>query len=195
MPAVATPRGEPGELLHRRAALGRPLQAGEGTDALATAKAHEDLPLPEYEDVEAVVRRQVGAIRSHLRVSERAPYRPALLLRHRLDWAGAFDGVTLRSSGREGDVELSLAVLEQLTVWQTDEVSTRLGESRLTLATAWEELKPRLLAAADRRLSSSDVAGVLRIPRDLWDQWVSRGRRLLRQELGSAYAEMFAFWA
>jgi hypothetical protein len=151
--------------------------------------------LPDYEDVVALLGRQMEAIRSGLVLSQGAPYRPALLLRLRLDWAGAFDGVRLQHSAGEGNVELSLPALERLTPWKGDEQGTRLGESRLTLGRAWEELRARLLAAAGRRLSSGEVAGVLRVPRDLWDQWTSRGRRRLRQHLGEAFAEVFALWA
>ena len=173
---------------------GRPTRTHEATDALEKVEAREELPLPDYEDVEAIIRRQLPAIRAHLPLNAGAPYRSALLLRHRLDWAGVFDGVRLRSASEGRDVELSLPVLERLTVWQTDELSTRLGESLLTLKKAWEAFGPRLLAATDRRLSSNDVSGVLRIPRDLWDQWVSRGRRRLQQQLGSEYPEVFALW-
>jgi hypothetical protein len=123
-----------------------------------------------------------------------APYRVALLLRHRLDWSGAFDGVLLLRSEAGASVELTLGLLEGLTVWENDELRTRLGESLLTLGKAWALLRPRLLATTDRRLSSDDVAGTLRVPRDLWDQWISRGRRRLRQQLGTGYEEAFALW-
>jgi hypothetical protein len=151
------------------------------------------LPLPEFEEVAWTIAGQLGAIRACLPLLQGAPYRLALLLRHRLDWAGAFDGTRLRQASGGEEVELTLAILEELTTWESGELHTRFGESVLTLGKIWEALRPRL--AADRQLCSSDVAGALRVPRDLWDQWVSRGRRRLRQHLGTGYAEVFALWA
>ena len=84
--------------------------------------------------------------------------------------------------------------LRKLQVWNNDEVNAHLGESAVTLGKGWESLTPRLLAVANRQLSSSDVAGSLRVPRDLWDQWVSRGRRRLRQHLEDEYTKVFALW-
>jgi hypothetical protein len=145
--------------------------------------------------VASAIAGQLDAIRAGLPVQQGAPYRLALLLRHRLDWAGPFDGVRLpRADGGDG-VELTLSTLERLTAWENDELQTRLGESVVPLGKAWELLRRQLLAVADRRLSSAEVAGTLRVPRDLWDQWVSRGRRRVRQQLGSEYARVFAIWA
>jgi hypothetical protein len=172
-----------------------PVGVWETADALDIAEARNEMPLPDYEDVASAIVRQLGAIRACLPVQQGAPYRPALLLRHRLDWAGVFDGVRLHQTSGGDSVELTLAVLEELTAWENDELQTRLGESLVTLGKTWELIRPRLLAAADRRLSSDDAAGTLRVPRDLWDQWISRGRRRLRQHLGTEYAEVFALWA
>jgi hypothetical protein len=159
------------------------------------AEAPQEIQLPDYEDVAAVVKRQLSAFRSYIPLLQGAPYRLALLLRHRLDWAQVFDGIRLqRTSGGVG-LELTLTVLEELTPWDNDEVNTRVGESIGTLGKTWEMLRPRLLTVPDRRLSSSDVASALHVPRDLWDQWVSRGRRRLRQQLGGEYAQVFALWA
>jgi hypothetical protein len=146
-------------------------------NTLEMAETHKEMPLPDYEDVAGAIVRQLGAIRACLPLQRGAPYRLALLLRHRLDWAGVFDGVRLPQSDGGDSVELTLAILEELTPWENDELQTRLGESLVSMGKSWELLRPRLLAAADRRLSSDDVAGTLRVPRDLWDQWVSRGRR------------------
>ena len=168
----------------------------ESADTLDMAEAPKEMPLPDYEDVAGVIARQLGVIRARPSLLHQgAPYRLALLLRHRLDWAGVFDGVQLPQSERGGSVELTLAVLEGLTTWDTAELQTRLGESLLSLGKSWEVLRPRLLAAPDRWLSSGDVAAALRVPRDLWDQWVSRGRRHLRQHLRTRYGEVFALWA
>jgi DNA-directed RNA polymerase specialized sigma24 family protein len=166
----------------------------EPSEALEWIEAPEPDPLPDVEDLIALIRRQLKAIRSSLPVSAGAPYRLALLLRLRLDWAGVLNGVELPQSGGTGRVEVSLADLERYIAWESSEAETRFGESPLTLGSAWEGLRPRLLAAVERRLSSRDVAGVLRVPRDLWDQWISRGRRHLRQQLGGEYAEVFALW-
>jgi hypothetical protein len=165
------------------------------TETLDIAEAPQEMPLPEYEEVASVVAGQLGAIRVGLPLLEGAPYRLALLLRQRLDWVGLFDGIRLRQARGGESVELTLAILEGLTVWNTDELQTRFGESLLTLGKTWELLRPRLLAATDRHLTSSNVASTLRVPRDLWDQWVSRGRRHLRHHLGTAYAEVFALWS
>jgi len=164
-------------------------------NTLEIAEAPQEIPLPDYEEVAGTINRQLGAIRSCLPLVQGAPYRTALLLRHRLDWAGAFDGIRLQQTGGTESIELTLALLEGLTAWDADELQTRFGESVLTLGKTWESLRPQLLAAGDRQLSSSNVAGVLLVPRDLWDQWVSRGRRHLRQHLGTRYAEVFALWA
>jgi hypothetical protein len=172
-----------------------PVGVRKAADTRDIAEAPREIPLPDYEEVAGAIARQLDAIRACLPQVLGAPYRLALLLRHRLDWAGVFNGVQLQRASGEDSVELTLARLEGLTVWNTDELQTRFGESVLTLGKSWELLRPRLLAAADRQLSSSDVAGTLRVPRDLWDQWVSRGRRRLRQHLGAVYAEVFALWA
>jgi hypothetical protein len=171
-----------------------PVGVRAAAETLDKAEAPQDMPLPEYEEVAGAIARQLGAIRAGLPLVQGAPYRLALLLRHRLDWAGVFDGIRLQQASGGGSVELTLAGLEGLTAWDNDEVHTRFGESLVTLGKTWELLSPRLLAA-DRQLSSSDVAGALRVPRDLWNQWVSRGRRHLRQHLGTGYAEVFALWA
>jgi hypothetical protein len=154
----------------------------------------EETPLPDYEDVARAIALQLDAIRACLSLQRGAPYRVALLLRHRLDWSGVFDGVQLRRADGGDKVELTLSILEQLTPWANDELQTQLGESSVSLGESWDLLKPRLLAAPGRRLSSDDVASIFCVPRDLWDQWVSRGRRRLRQHLGTAYAEAFALW-
>jgi hypothetical protein len=167
----------------------------EANDILKMAEARKDMPLPDYEDVSALLVRQLGDIRACLPLQQGAPYRLALLLRHRLDWAGVFDSVQLRQTNGKGSIELSLPTLEELTPWQDVEAGTRLGESPLTLDGAWGKLRPRLLATVDRRLLSSHVALALNVPRDLWDQWLSRGRRRLRESLGGEYAEAFALWA
>jgi hypothetical protein len=159
------------------------------------AEATQEMPLPDYEEVAGAVTQQLVAIRDCFPLMQGAPYRLALLLRHRLDWAGVFDGIRLHQAGGGEGIELTLGLLEGLTTWDSAELETRLGESLVTLGGTWEALRPRLLAAADRRLSSDDVAGTLRVPRDLWDQWVSRGRRRLRQHLGVGYGEVFALWA
>lgn len=172
-----------------------PVKIREASDTLVMAEARKEMPLLDYEDVAGAIVRQLGAIRTCFPLQQGAPYRLALLLRHRLDWAGVFDGVQLRQTSGRDSVELTLAVLESLTAWDTEELQTRLGESLVTLGETWELLRPRLLAAADRQLSSSDVASTLRVPRDLWDQWVSRGRRRLRQHLGAGYVEVFTLWA
>jgi hypothetical protein len=164
-------------------------------DTLEKAEARSEMALPDYEDVSGLIARQLDVIRACWPLTAGAPYRLALLLRHRLDWASVFDGLRLRQRGSESTIELSLATLEELTAWRADEATTRLGESPLSLASAWDKLRLQLLGPAGRRLSSSDVAGAMNVPRDLWDQWVSRGRRRLRQRLGSEYGEAFALWA
>ena len=173
----------------------RPSDRGrEAADTLEMAETRKEVQLPDYEDVVGAIVRQLGAIRACLSLQRGAPYRVALLLRHRLDWSGVFDGVQLRQADGGENVELTLAILEELTPWENDELQTQLGESSVSLGKSWELLRPRLLAAPDRRLSSDDVAGILCVPRDLWDQWVSRGRRRLRQHLRTGYAEVFALW-
>jgi hypothetical protein len=166
----------------------------QAVDELEKVEAPGEMPLPDYEDVASAIVRQLGEIRGCLPLQQRAPYRVALLLRHRLDWAGAFDGVHLPRSETGASVKLNLGMLEGLTVWENNELQARLGESLHTLGETWAILRPRLLATTDQRLSSDDVAGTLRVPRDLWDQWISRGRRRLRQSLGTGYDEAFALW-
>jgi len=170
------------------------VRRSETPRAVAPAAAPEPMDLPDYEDVAAVIGRQMEAIRASFPHVQGAPYRIALLLRLRLDWAGVFDGVTLQQPEGMGSIELSLPALESLTAWTTEETGVRLGESLLNLGSAWEALKPLLLAAANRRLSASDVSKTLHVPRDLWDQWSSRGRRRLKQDMGEEYTEVFALW-
>lgn len=172
-----------------------PVRVWAATDGLEMAEARKDIVLPDYEDVADVTVRQLTAIRSCLPLELRAPYRLAVLLRHRLDWSRVFDGAHVLQKEGGDRVELTLETLERLTIWEDQEQRTRLGESLVSLGQCWESLRPRLLATPDRRLSAADVAGTLRVPRDLWDQWVSRGRRYLRQHLGTQHAEIFALWA
>ncbi|MHB1557726.1 MAG: hypothetical protein ACYC61_09620 [Isosphaeraceae bacterium] len=171
-----------------------PVRARAATDGLEMAEAPKDIVLPNYEDVADVTGRQLVAMRSCLPLEQRAPYRLAVLLRHRLDWSRVFDGAQQLQEEGGDPVELTIETLERLTVWEDQELRTRLGESLVSLGQSWELLRPRLLDAPDRRLSAADVAGTLRVPRDLWDQWVSRGRRRLRQQLGTQYPETFALW-
>jgi hypothetical protein len=172
-----------------------PDRVSEATEALEMVGSRKEMPLPDYEDVAGALVRQLGAIRECLPLQRGAPYRLALLLRHRLDWAGVFDGVDLTQADGGDTIELTLPVLERLTPWESDELQTHLGESIVTLGKSWELLTPRLLATSDRRLSSGDVSTALRVPRDLWDQWVSRGRRRLHQHLARDFADTFAIWA
>jgi hypothetical protein len=159
-----------------------------------TAASPAPRELPDYEDVVALLKRQHDAIRDDPALEGGAPYRAALLLRLRLDWAGVFDGLTLHQSESMGNIELTLPLLESLTAWTNEETETWLGESLHRLGSAWEALRPLLLAAVGRRLSASEVAAVLRVPRDLWDQWISRGRRRLKQDMGDEYAAVFPLW-
>lgn len=168
------------------------VQQAEGK--LEVAEARKEIPLPDYEELAGAIGRQLGDIRACLPLQPGAPYRVALLLRHRLDWATVFDGVQLQEAQGGTSVDLTIDTLERLTDWESGELQTRLGESSLSLGKSWDHLKPQLLAATDRRLSADDVAGTLRVPRDLWDQWISRGRRRLRQHLGPEYPEAFALW-
>lgn len=161
---------------------------------MARIEATQELSLPEYEDVAAAIAQQLAGIRSCFTLKPGAPYRVALLLRHRLDWAGAFDGVQVQRSEGVASVDLTLDVLEKLSGWEVAELDAHLGESRHSLGKAWDLLKPRLVATADRRLSADEVAGVLHVPRDLWDQWISRARRRLRQHLGEGYNKVFLLW-
>jgi len=153
------------------------------------------MPLPDYEDVVALIDKQLGAIRESIPLHAGAPYRLAVLLRHRLDWAVVFDGVRLSQASGKDSIELSLPILENQTPWQEAEARTRLGESPLVLGSAWAKLRPLLVASVEKRLSSVEIARALSIPRDLWDQWISRGRRRLREALGKEYVEAFALWA
>lgn len=165
------------------------------TDSLEMVETREQLPLPDYDDVAGAICRQLRAIRGCLPLHQGAPYRLALLMRHRTDWAAVFDGVHLPKADGGESIELTLPILEGLTPWDNSELRTRLGESPVSLGSFWESVRPRLIAAPDRRLSSADMAAMLRVPRDLWDQWVSRGRRRLRQHFAIEYSELFALWA
>jgi hypothetical protein len=170
--------------------------SSDPTVALATASAAAPSDLPDYEDVVARIGRQMEAVRAACSLNQGAPYRLALLLRLRLDWAEAFDGVKLQRSKGTGSVELSLDRLENLTPWEPAEAASPLGESVVSLGGAWEDLKLEVarLAPANRHLPTL-VAKTLRVPRDLWDQWLSRGRRRLKEHLGHTYVEVFRFWA
>jgi len=177
--------------LLRSQQMGCPRLSSEELDEI---EARKEMPLPDYEDVADALARQMSGIRACFPLKQRAPYRVALLLRHRLDWAAVFHSVELPQTEGGTKIELSLPILERLTTWEDGELQTRLGESLLSLSKSWELLRPRLLAVTDQRLSSDDVAGTLHVPRDSWDQWISRGRRRLRQHVGAGYDEEFALW-
>jgi hypothetical protein len=178
------------DVLRSKQTGGRRLAA----DELEEIEAREEMPLPDYEDVADALARQMSGIRDSFPLQQRAPYRLALLLRHRLDWAGVFHSVELSQTEGGSKIELTLPILERLTAWEDGELQTRLGESLVSLGKSWDLLRPRILAVTDRRLSSDDVAGTLHVPRDSWDQWISRGRRRLRQHVGTGYDEEFALW-
>jgi hypothetical protein len=172
-----------------------PRLISDTSDRLEMVETREQLSLPDYEDVASAIAGQLGVIRDCLPLNHGAPYRLALLMRHRLDWAALFDGVHLPHANRLDGKTLTLEVLEELTSWNADELKSPLGESLCSLGSCWEMLRPRLVAGPDRRLASDDVARAFRVPRDLWDQWVSRGRRRVRQKIGAEYSNLFALWA
>jgi hypothetical protein len=177
-----------------RAAHRRREQLNPGA-ALANAPASAH-PLPTYEEVASLLGRQMAAIRKVCPPRQRpdgAAYREALLLRLRLDWAGAFDGTSLRSEGG-GEVSLTLDVLETLTAWTKDEVAMPLVEGGPPLWQVWDRVRPPLLAAPGRELTPACLVPLIPTSRLAWNQWNSRGRRHLRDALGEEFDVVFAIW-
>src|SRR5581483_2347482 len=118
--------------LARAAGAGR--QVPDPTAILAITPCQPREELPDFEEVEDVIRSQLKAIREVCplrRGLNGAAIREALLVRHRLDWSPCFDGTELRS--RAGVVSLDLMLLEQVTVWTNEERNTPLVEGGFTL--------------------------------------------------------------
>jgi DNA-directed RNA polymerase specialized sigma24 family protein len=168
-----------------------------GDDILAAVPERVAQPLPTYEEVRDLVGRQQAAIRNACPLRRRpngAAYRESLLVQLRLDWAGGFDGVRLCSQTAAEPVELSLALLERLTAWHDQEDATPLVEGGPPLGVVWERAKETLSRAPERRVSVGDLAALVPVSRDVWNQWTSRGRRMLRALLGKDYTRIFAVW-
>jgi hypothetical protein len=181
--------------LARRAGAGR--EWGENEERLANAPAPAEPRLPDYEEVESLVLQQLDAIRRACAPRRRprgAAYREALLVRLRLDWAGGFDGVELRSEEDDQPVVLNLPLLEQLTAWTDEEAATPLVEGGPPLGQFWQEVRATLLLAPDRQVGIDRLAPLVPVGRDLWNQWVSRGRRKVQEHLGADYRRVFAMW-
>ncbi len=173
----------------------RLVQGHEGRLAMVPAPAKDQLPA--YEEVENLLRRQMAAIRNACPARRRpngAAYLEAILLRLRLEWAGGFDGVELRSSSGQA-VVLTLQRLEELTAWTDDERAMPLTEGGIPLEQLWQQARAILLSTPAREVHVEQLAPLVPVSRDLWSQWVSRARRMVRTRLGAEYAEVFPVWA
>jgi hypothetical protein len=172
-------------------------QRGEQTSILASIPAPVEIALPDYEEVVVLLRRQMDAIRDACPV-RRGPhggaYREALLLRLRLEWAGGFDRVALRSAmGR--DVILDLPLLEELTPWTEEEKARPLVEDGISLEELWRQVRAALLETPDRQVPVEQLASLLSVRRDVWNQWISRGRRMVADRMARDFSEVFAMWS
>jgi DNA-directed RNA polymerase specialized sigma24 family protein len=178
--------------------LGRRPDRGGQPEAAANQAAPEEAPLPPFEDLVDLLHRQNAAVRAACGLRRRphgAAYREALLVRLRLDWAGAFDGVELQSQETGRPVLLTLPLLEELTSWTDQERAVLLVEGGAALEQLWERLRELLLQTPGRVVSTERLAALVPVSADLWDQWVSRGRRRLRTSLGDEeYGQVFAMW-
>jgi hypothetical protein len=173
-------------------------QWGEPQDMLANSPAPADEPLPKYEEVQQLLERQMTALRRACPLRRRprgVAYREALLLRLRLDWAGGFDGVELRSEATGGVIALTLPLLEQLTAWTNEEQAMPLVEGGVQLEQLWQQVRALVLTAPDRQVNVDRLASLIPVSRDLWNQWICRARRTVETLLGADYARVFAVWA
>ena len=156
------------------------------------------IPLPVYEEVKGVLRRQMDAIRAACPLRHRprgAAYREAApLLRHRLDMAGGFDGVELRCEETGQSVVLDLARLERLTPWTTEEGAMPLVEGGVTLDSLWQQVRAIVAESPNRQVSVERLAPLVPIDGGLWNTWISRGRRMVQERLGADCARLFAIW-
>jgi hypothetical protein len=178
-------------------AAGRRREQGGHEDLVASTPARPADPLPAYEEVEGLLCQQMDAIRAACPPRRRprgAAYREALLLRHRLDLAGGFDGVELRSERDGGAVLLDLPLLERLTAWTEEERATPLVEGGAVLQELWRQARALVEGSPDREVSSDRLARLVPVSRGLWNQWVSRGRRLVQAKLGAESGRVFATW-
>ena len=177
--------------------IARRREHGGHDDLLASAPAASTDPLPACEEVESVLARQMAAIRAACAMRRRprgAAYRESLLLCQRLDMAGAFDGVELRSERTGQPVLLDLSRLEQLTVWTDDETVMPLVEGGVALGSLWQQVRTMLLESPERHVSIEQLAPLIPVGRGLWNTWISRGRRKVRAMLGADCAGLFATW-
>jgi hypothetical protein len=178
--------------------LGRRADCAEYPETVANRAAPDVASFPLYEEVGELLRQQHNAVRTAYGPRRRphgAAYREALLVRLRLDWAGAFDGVELPSQEGGRPVELTLRLLEELTGWSEEERAMPLVENGVTLDHLWQQLRELLPQMPGLVVSTERLAGLIPVNADLWDQWVSRGRRRLRTSLGDEeYGRVFAVW-
>jgi DNA-directed RNA polymerase specialized sigma24 family protein len=175
--------------LHRR----RRRRATVSTDA-AEPPAPTEAERTTREEIERRVGEQVGAIREVFAGSPaRAPYREALLLQIRLDWARALVGLPLTSEAG-GEVEVGLSHVVAMTGWTDEESGRQMNTDGHTLAHLWGQLAPGVASDPRTPVTGDRVAAILRVPRDRWDAWVSRGRRALAGHLAGRYARLFPHW-
>jgi hypothetical protein len=168
----------------------------DSSTALANAPAPEDR-LPTYQQIQSTLGRQMAAVRQACPLRQRpdgAAYREALLLRLRLDWAGAFDG-TILPSETGGEKWLTLELLETVMVWTEEERAMPLVEIGPPLEQLWQQVRTLLLAAPRRELTWRQFVPLIPTIRVTWNQWISRGRRNLSDHLGEEYGSVFAIWS
>ncbi len=124
-----------------------------GQVALESAQARASVEPVDGEDLRQALREMLEAIRTHVPPGKggRAPHREALFLRLRLDWLGGFAGAMVRWFNGEKTAPFDSALLEELTAWNEREAAAVLGECGLTLAQAWQQLRPLLEATPGAR--------------------------------------------
>jgi hypothetical protein len=172
-------------------------ERSEAVDLLASAPERPRAELPPYEEMERLVLRQLAAIRAACPLRRRphgAACCESLLVRFRLDWAAHFDGIELRRTGTTASVVLDLPLLEQLTPWTEDERAMPLVEGGATLEQLWQQARQLALDALDRKVGAQQLAPLVPVHEDVWNQWISRGRLKLRTHLGEEYDRLFAIW-
>ncbi len=121
-------------------------------------------------------------------------YREALLLRHRLDWAGILHGIELRSERTGHPVTFDLPMLEDLTPWDDEDCVMPLVEGGILLEDLWAEVCLIFKDSPTWQVSVDSLAPLIPVSRDLWDQWIHRGRRRIQERLGADYSRVFAVW-
>jgi hypothetical protein len=166
-------------------------RVGEGKEELNP----EDRSVEVWPDITEQLAAQLAAIRKLPQTGQSIiPYGVILLLSERLVLAKQVADSYAPEDGRTIGNQSVREVVEALAQWLPEEETISLPPSGVALKSAWEQIchntaeRPQLGGALE-------VAAVLGCSKDVWLQWVTRGRVKLVEQLGETEARRcFRYW-